>query len=338
MISMLKEKAREVKNLISGNPKARKALNIARKVVVFTIVGIIIYNLFEIGWMEVLQSLPTAPLFYILFLFIFVTLPVAEIFIYRQVWPLRRRDIFKAMITKRVYNEEVMGYSGEFYLFVWGRKLLNKGDVEVLKNIRDNNILSSVTSNSVAILLILSLLAFGVIDVGMFSGEVNIYYVIFFVVLLALLIFLFVQFRKYLFALTLKKALVVFSIYLGRFIIHHSLLIAQWSVAIPDTPLKIWLIFIAIVIAVNRIPFLPSRDLIFLWAGIELSRVLSMTTAAVAGMLLVSSALKKSTNLILFLLISYYSKSPEMEKITSVGDLSKAEVRELLNEDEVEGK
>ncbi|MCC5941487.1 MAG: hypothetical protein JJU37_08085, partial [Balneolaceae bacterium] len=61
------------------------------------------------------------------------------------------------------------------------------------------------------------------------------------------------------------------------------------------------------------IPFIPSRDLVFMWAGIELSRMLDMATAAVAGMLLVSSALKKSTNLILFLLISYYSKDPEIK-------------------------
>jgi len=103
--------------------------------------------------------------------------------------------------------------------------------------------------------------------------------------------------------------------------IHHGLMIVQWAVVIPNTPLSIWFTFLAIIIVVNRIPFIPSRDLVFMWAGIELSRALNMATAAVAGMLLVSSALKKVTNLILFLLINYYSKDPEIQKLKEKGGI-----------------
>ncbi len=140
-----------------------------------------------------------------------------------------------------------MGYSGEFYLFVWAKKSLNKGKKEILKNIRDNNILSSATSNLVAFSLVGILIFAGIIDLEEFIGNIDIIYII------------------------------------------------------------------AVLAIVNRIPFLPSRDLIFMWAGIELSRSLNMATASVAGMLLVSSALKKCTNLVLYLLISWYSKEPKIK-------------------------
>ncbi|TVQ13456.1 MAG: hypothetical protein EA364_06530 [Balneolaceae bacterium] len=282
------------------------AQKIFRRLVVAAVVGIIGYNIYEIGIAEVLGSLPSNPLFYIIFFLIFLTLPTAEIFIYRQVWPIKRRKIFRAALTKRVYNEEVLGYSGEFYLFTWARKHLDRDDIDILKNVRDNNILSAITSNFVAFSLIGTLVFTGVIDISNLTGHVDMVYLITGIVIFAALIALFVQFRRYFFALPLKKAALISFIYFSRFIVHNSLLIAQWAVVIPETKLSVWLIFVAVVIAVNRIPFLPSRDLVFMWAGIELAKALDMATASVAGMLLVYSALKKGTNLLLLLWFSYY--------------------------------
>jgi hypothetical protein len=312
---VVKKKIKKIWEFLNTDPSVKKASQVLRRILVVVIIGIIIYQLFEIGWREVLTSLPTHPLFYILFGVLYLTLPVAEVFIYKQVWEVKKWESFKAFLTKRVYNEEVMGYSGEFYLFMWARKHLDKGDAEVLKNVRDNNIISSVNSNLVAFSLVGILIFTGIIELEHIVGDVNLVYVTVAVIIFAVIIALFIQFRKYLFALSFKKAAIVFSIYFVRFIIHHGLMIVQWAVVIPNTPLSIWFLFLAIIIVVNRIPFIPSRDLVFMWAGIELSRVLNMATASVAGMLLVSSALRKSTNLILFLVISYYSKDPEIQKL-----------------------
>lgn len=279
------------------------------------IVGIILYQLFDIGWREVLNSLPTHPLFYIIFGVLYISLPLAEVFIYGQVWKTGKWESFKGFITKKVYNDEVMGYSGEFYLFVWGRKYLDKKDREILKDIRDNNIISALTSNLVAFSLVGILVFTGTINLEEMIDDVNIVYIILSVVITIVFTVLAVQFRKYLFSLSLKKSLIVFGIYMTRFLIHHGLLVVQWAVVIPNTPITIWFTFLAIVIVVNRIPFIPSRDLVFMWAGIELSKVLNMATAAVAGMLLVTSVLRKITNLILFLWISYSDKNKEIRKL-----------------------
>lgn len=298
------EKLKRIRTFLGETEKGKMIQKRGRQVMVAMIAGLIIYQLFDIGWSDVLGSLPTQPLFYILFVVIFITLPVAEVFIYRQVWPLKRRHMFRAFLTKKVYNDEVMGYSGEVFLFIWGKKRLNRPEMEVLKNVRDNNIISALTSTSVAFTLVGALVFTGVLNLEDIIGRVDVVYFFTAFVIVAVFVALLIQFRQYVFSLPLKSALKVGSIYMSRFLIHNALLIVQWAVVIPDTPLSIWFIFLAIIIVVNRLPFIPSRDLVFLWAGIELSRVLEMATASVAAMLLVSSALKKLTNLILFLVLS----------------------------------
>ncbi|MCH8558480.1 MAG: hypothetical protein LAT84_11670 [Balneolia bacterium] len=299
-----KENIQSIRHFFSETERGKAVQKYGRRAVILVIVGLIVYQLFDIGWTEVLGSLPDVPLFYVLFVVLFLTLPIAEVFIYRQVWPLKRRHLFRAFLTKKVYNDEVMGYSGEVFLFVWGRKRLNKPEMEVLKNVRDNNILSAITSTSVAFTLVGALVFTGVLNLEDIIGRVDIVYYITAAVIVAVFIALLVQFRQYVFSLPLKSALKVGGIYMSRFLIHNTLLVIQWAIVIPETPLSIWFIFLAIVIVVNRLPFIPSRDLVFLWAGIELSRMLTMATASVAAMLLVSSALKKVTNLVLFLVLS----------------------------------
>lgn len=307
-----KSKIKESWKKFAKSTRAKQLKKFFRRSVIVFIVGIILYQLYDIGWGEVLNNLPTQPLFYLLFFVIYLTLPIAEVFIYRQVWIVKKWEMFKAFLTKRVYNDEVMGYSGEFYLFVWGRKHLQKIDKEILKNVRDNNILSAVSSNLVAVVLVTMLVLTGIIDLEDIIGNVDLIYIIGGGLIAAIGASLIIQFRKYLFDLPLKKALIIFSIYLTRFLIHNGLMILLWAVAIPNTPFSAWFLFVTIMIVVNRIPFLPSRDLVFMMAGIEMSRMLDMTTAAVAGMLLVYSVLKKVINLILFLIISYYSKDPNV--------------------------
>jgi hypothetical protein len=316
-----KEKFSKTWKEFTHSPRAKQVQKYIRRFVILIIVGIIIYQLFEIGWAEVLRNLPVHPLFYILFFILYLTLPIGEVFIYRQVWPIKKRKLFNAFLTKRVYNEEVIGYSGEFYLFMWARKYLDKRDWEILKNVRDNNIISALSSNLVAFTLVGTLVFTGVINIEEIVGNIDLLYVVTAIVIAAALVALIIQFRKYIFELPVRKAIIVFIIYLTRFLLHHGLLIIQWAVVIPDTPLSVWFLFVAIIIMVNRIPFLPSRDLIFMWAGIELSRMLDMATAAVAGMLLVSSALKKSTNLILFLLFSYFSTDSDLKPVKEKTDI-----------------
>lgn len=298
----------------AANPRVQRT---AHRVIGLTIIGIIGYQLTRIGWTEVFSSLPTHPLFYLIFVLLYLSLPTAEVFIYRQVWRFKRFDGFKAFVTKQVYNDEVMGYSGELYLYLWGRRRTGKSDKELFKNIRDNSILSSITSHSVAVALIAFLIWTGQIPVKEWVGQADLVYISTGVLLALAVGTLVVYFRRYLFALAPAKALRVLGIYYTRFTIHHALLMAQWSVVMPETPLYVWFSFVTLFIVINRIPFLPSKELVFVWAGIEASRLFDMASATVAAMLLVSGALRKLTNLSLYLLIHHIYPDAELEELAT---------------------
>ncbi|TVQ68263.1 MAG: hypothetical protein EA363_11510 [Balneolaceae bacterium] len=302
---------------INADPRARKLQKLLQRVVVLAIVGLIIYQLTDIGWGEVLQSLPASPWFYVLFGVLFVSLPVAEIFIYRRLWRFDAWQGFRAFLTKWVYNHEVVGYSGEFYLFLWARKRVGLGDRQIFRHIRDNSIISSVNSNLVAITLLAALLYTGQLDLTHVLDDTAPIYIGAGILLLAVVTALVVQFRKYIFDMPLRTAAAIFGIYLTRFLLHHAGLVLMWMAAIPGTPLPVWLTFLAMLIVINRIPFLPSKDLVFMWAGLEYARGLDVTIAAVAGMLLVYSALHKVVNLGLFLALQYWFRDPEIEEAKS---------------------
>ncbi len=298
---------------LQDDPRVKKLQKLLQRLVVLVILGLIIYQLTDIGWGEVLQSLPASPWFYVLLGVLLFSLPVTEIFIYRRLWTFDTWQGFKAFITKWVYNHELVGYSGEFYLFLWARNRVGLGDRQLFRHIRDNSIISSLTSNLVAVVLLVTLLAAGKLDLSHLLDDTAPLYIGAGIVVLAVVTALVIQFRRYLFSLPLRTAAEIFGIYFTRFLLHHTGLVLMWSVAIPGTPLSFWLTFLAMLIVINRIPFVPNKDLVFMWAGLEYARGVDVTLASVAGMLLVYSALHKIVNLVLFLLLNYYFKDPEIE-------------------------
>ncbi|MCH8524108.1 MAG: hypothetical protein LAT52_06135 [Balneolales bacterium] len=275
-----------------------------KRFVILLILGIIAWNLSRIGWTEVLRSLPRHPGFYLIFFLLYLSLPFAEVFIYRQVWQFRRWLGFRAFLNKRIYNNEVVGYSGEFYLYLWAKKKLNLPGKVVMRNIRDSNILSALVSYFVAFTLVGLLVFTDAIVLSDWFENVDWFFIALGVLIAIVLIGVGIQFRRHLFALPLGKALRIFMIYLVRFVFHHAGLVAMWALAMPGAPLQVWLTFVAMYIVINRLPFFPSKDLVFALAGIELSRVIGVNPAEVAGMLLVYSALNKVANMTLFSVLS----------------------------------
>ena len=79
-----------------------------------------------------------------------------------------------------------------------------------------------------------------------------------------------------------------------------------------------------LLVVLNRLPLLPSKDLLFLGAGVELARTLDVATAGVAGMLLVQSACTKLMNLAMLALAPPASdaagSAPATEVSTGHGD------------------
>jgi len=264
------------------------------------------YRLSQLGWRDLWGALPTNPLFYALFVVIYLTLPVSELLVYRQIWRLPFRSGFRALLKKRVFNEEIAGYSGEFYLFWWLRQKFGVTRGDAFRAVRDNNILSSFASTTVAFTLLGVLSATGLLQLQDLFDNLNTAYVTIGVIAVLVVGIVGYRFRHYLFSLPRTTAYRILGIHYGRLLIANALLVVQWMVGVPGIALAVWLTYLCMRIVLNRIPFLPSRDLFFLGASVELSELIGTATTQIAGMLLVTSVLGRIANAALFVMVHYF--------------------------------
>lgn len=277
----------------------------------------LIYELNKIGWLSVWQSFPSQPLFYILFLFVFFQLPLFEVLIYRLTWTFDSLKSVPVFLVKRVYNKDVLGYSGEVYFFAWAKKTLDKSSADIFKIIKDNNIISSVAS---------TLLSFGLVAIFLFADQIKVMewianqnqnYYIGGILFLAIIVFLFIKFRHYVITMPLKTAYQIFSIQVFRLLLNHSANLLMYYIVLPEVPLYVWFTYIAIEIILSRIPFLPNRDLIFAGISISLAGDLAIAEDAIAGITVAKSVLNKIGGVAAFGLSNLFKQTgivPEPEQ------------------------
>lgn len=277
----------------------------------------LIYELNKIGWLKVWQSFPSQPLFYILFLFLFCQLPLFEVLIYRLTWKFDSLRSIPVFLVKRVYNKDVLGYSGEFYFFAWAKTTLDLSGSEIFKIIKDNNIISSVASTLLSIALLSIFLFTDQIKIMEWIANQNQMYFIGGGLFLVLIIFIFVKFRHYVISMPIKTAYQIFGIQIVRLLLVQTVNLLMYIIVLPDIPLYIWFTYLAIEIILSRIPFLPNRDLIFASISISIAGDLAVAEESIAGIMLAKSALNKVGNVAAFGLSNLSKQSdvvPEPQK------------------------
>ena len=268
-------------------------------------VGIYLYlEITKIGWAEVLAALPANPAFYLVFVLIYLALPLFEVVIYQRLWkrPLWRYTPF--FLRKQVYNAALIGYPGEAVFCFWAQNKLGLPSRTALMAIKDNNILSAMASNSATILLVLAFIGTGQISWLNTSGNSTGLYIGFgvgFTLLSSMAVY---YFRKKLIAMPGKDAVFVLSIHVFRVFAVMLLQALQWSIVIPNAPFTVWLAFLTAQFLLTRIPFLPNKDLMFLGLSLSLGGMIDAPSAVVAGMFLASGALMQAANLVVFLATS----------------------------------
>ncbi|MEM6647571.1 MAG: hypothetical protein AAF730_15100 [Bacteroidota bacterium] len=284
----------------------------AQAVMLVGILGYLVYRLSAIGWGEVWASLPTQPLFYGLFVLLYLSIPIGEVFIYGYLWPKPKLRWLPMFIKKRVYNKDVMGYSGEVYLFMALQDRVVQGKRAIARIVRDVNVLSVVASTVVALVLLalfltqgsLSLATLGLDRTGVVIGAV---------VVIAVGIGAW-QFRRHLFSLTRRQSGVLLAIFGTRLVLGQIIQIGMWRVALPEVELSVWFTYAAVGLILSRIPFLPNQDLIFLGLGVELSGLLDVPESGIAAVLLTTSVLDKVLNATLFGIFSFADPKTPVEK------------------------
>lgn len=267
------------------------------------------FELTNIGWGKVWRSLPTNPLFYLLFLLIYFQLPLFEILIYRITWYFNSVESVPIFLLKRVYNKDVLGYSGEVYFYLWARKHLDLKDAEVFKIIKDNNIISSVASTLVSIGLLSVFLFTDQIKIMDWFARQNQAYLYGGGILAVIAVAVFIKFRHYVISMPHSTAFKIFGIQVFRLLLGQFFNVLMYFVALPGTPLYIWFTFLSVEIILSRIPFLPNRDLIFTGMSIGIAEGLPVAPSAIAAIMLAKSVLNKLMNVAAFGLSSLLKKS-----------------------------
>lgn len=275
------------------------------------IIGIIAYQLTGIGWGKIYRALPTTPLFYLLFLFIYFLLPFCEALAYKICWKIPYLESIPIFIKKRIFNKDVMGYSGELVLMQWAVSEKSLSKKRAFKDIRDMNIISSAASTLVALGLLAVLLLTGQIralDYLFSTDSLAAYSLVDY--LIGTVVILIVagvayRFRKYLFSMSFEISSKVFLIHSLRMLVLYAAQILQWYIVLPEIGIDIWFTFLSVNIVISRIPLIPSHELVATGTNIELAKIINAPVAAVTGLFLVHDVLGKILNLIFYLYYSY---------------------------------
>lgn len=266
------------------------------------IIGYLIYKLYDIGLTQLIESLPLNPLFYLLFILIYFSLPISEIFIYGVKWNFKGFRAFLVFVQKKVLNTDVLGYSGEFYLFYWAKDKLKIPAVEAMKFVKDNNILSSLSSTFISVILLIFFLTQGYINIEDYIPQIE-SWITYGWIGLAVFVVLFVgyKFRSYILTISLRDAVKISSIYTGRLILTNLIQIIQYKIAEPTVPWAVWFSLMAAQIMSTRIPFLPSRDVLYVSVALEMSVMLNVPEAQLVGVLTANLILKKMIGAVSFI-------------------------------------
>lgn len=289
-----------------GSENGKRLVKVFNFVLTAGIIAYLFFRLSRIGWNKVFQSLPVTPWFYVLLLLMFFTLPFFQMIIYGGELKSKSLNLFLAMLMKRALDKDVLGYSGEMYLYLWSRKHTGLDGKTILHIVKDNIIISSMASTLLAALLLILFFLTGKIvlpENARGTGLTALF------LLMGVLLFLFplaVKFRKSIFFLSRKKICRYFSLHLFRLILVMGMQLMQWAVVMPRISWENWFTLLSLQIIITRIPFLPSRDLIFLGSGLEVSAWTQLPAAPLAGMLLAASVISKFLNFIFFILAAGY--------------------------------
>lgn len=292
-------------HLWSESAQGKRAARLARWLFLIGIVTWLVLKVRSIGWEQVWHSMPTTPWFYILFVIMFLALPVSETFIFRMILGGRIIEQLPVFIRKRVLNSAFVGYSGELYYLVWARQHLKRPAGEILLRIKDNAILSAIGSALVTFCLMLGFLFTGqaAIITKWFASSSGL--IIGVVLACAVLAPVALMARKAILGLPWRQAAAVLGIHVFRVAALVVLQATQWAVVLPAAPWSVWLTFVTLQMIISRLPIVPNRDLLFLSAGLELSHAMAVPNEAMAGLLLAGGALTQGSNLLFFILTSF---------------------------------
>lgn len=240
------------------------------------------HELFSSGLAGLNRATPRNPVFYIAFVGLYLTPPLADYVIFRRLWGIPLAGLV-ALIKKRIANDVVMGYSGEAYFYAWARQR-TRLVAAPFGAVKDVSILSAIAGNAVTLTMIAVALPAGrdLIPPEMMRYVYGSLAVIFGTSMPFLI------FSRKVFSLPRAQLWAVFGVHCVRLILGAGFLALAWASAMPEVAIGTWLFLSAGRLLFSRLPLLPNKDLLFanfaiLMIGEDqaLSELIAFTAAAV---------------------------------------------------------
>ena len=247
------------------------------------IVSYLLYQLSTIGWGEIWGALPTSPLFYALSLGFVLAPVVAEVFAFQTIAKRKAVSHVRLFFRKHVLNKAVMNFSGDTYFL---QSLSEQEGMNLRRAaifLKDMTIIRAFVANSWIVFLALVAIALGKFDVLQSIAAVSPALVVVVSVLCVSVIGGgLILFRK-LTRLKFKMAAKVAAIYVVRSCVIGTILVTQWSLAIPGNAMATWFVFLIVFSITKKSPI--GGELVFASVAVSLPG-LDGDTAAVAAMLI----------------------------------------------------
>ena len=291
-----------------------RVVRIARIAVTVGIVAYLAYELRFIEWNMIWVGMPSTPQFYLLLSVVYCMLPASQIWVYRMLWQFDIMASIPVFIRKRIMNKDVLGYSGEAYVYSWAVDRIGLAPAQALRDVRDQNIVSAAGSTVVSVVLLSIFLYSGKLSVTEIIGESRGSLFWIGTVVILVLALAGVRFRKYLFSMPARTATAIFSIHVARMTIRQALEIVMWSIALPAVPLETWFTYAAASVIITRIPFLPNTDLVLLGVAVHLSGAVEVPEAQVFALFGAIAAVNRLLNMVLFSALALRGKRNPVPK------------------------
>lgn len=207
---------------------------------------------------EVLDTIGRLPpLVWPALVLLYLVQPLFDLAIFRRLWAMPLAGL-ETLLRKNVINEVVLGYSGEAYLYVWARRAASVVAAPFAA-IKDANIVSALLGNLLTLVLAaVSATQLRDLDFvrrmgpALWSGLIPL------AISLGVLFF-----GRRVFSLR-RGQLVYVGVVCGlRLAVWTVLNILIWRMALPEVPVGLWIVMLAIRCLISRIPLISNKDLVF---------------------------------------------------------------------------
>lgn len=250
----------------------------------------------SLDFADITALVPASPLFWAVFALGYLAGPAGDWLIFRRLWGVGARAM-GALVRKLIYNELLLGYLGEAYLYAWAKRNVPQAATH-FGAVKDVAIMSAMAGNIMTLALIaLAYPYLALLPLAEYGDDIA--WSLAFVVGISLVpLFL----RRQILSLARRDLWAVFGIHVGRIIVTTLLSAVLWALVLPDVAIGWWVVLAAIRLLVSRLPFVPNKDVVF--AGIA---ILALgENVAIAELMAMMAALILATHLIIALVSGLY--------------------------------